>query len=249
MTRPSFAAALPIGSWHPLLPRSLASLAVQGERLHIALLDASGDPRVAEAAEASGLVFAYRRAGPDAGQSAAIVEGWSEVEGDVLFWLNADDQLLPGALKTAADAFEAKPAIDVVYGGAEFVDIEGARLGLHDQVSDISELLLRSNIIAQPSCFARRAAVEAAGGLDPDLHFVMDWDLWVRLYRTGAVFARVEDILSAVFTGTGTKTEQISRRRLSETFALVRRNAGAWAALKSAASLAAHTLTSRRRAV
>lgn len=246
MTRPSFGAALPIGAWHPLLPRSLASLVDQGERLEIALLDASGDPRVAAAANASKLDFAYRRVGPDQGQAAAIVEGWKNIGGDVIFWLNADDQLRSGALKTAADAFEVLTNIDVFYGGAEFVDTEGSYLGPHNQVNEVSELLLRSNIIAQPSCFVRRAAVEAVGGLDPNLHFVMDWDLWIRLYRAGAAFERVEDILSSVFIGSGTKTAQVSRRRLAETFALVRRNAGAWAAFKSTASLAAHTLVSRR---
>jgi len=246
MTGPSFAAAVPIGEWHPFLPRALASLAVQTVPLEIAFLDASGDPRVAEAADASGLDFAYRRHGPDEGQSAAIAEGWRETGGAVVFWLNADDQLLPGALDAVAEAFEAEPDLDVVYGGSEFINDEGVHLGVHDQVADMSALILRSNIISQPSCFVRRRAAEAVGGLNLDLHFAMDWDLWVRLYRSGAKFRRLDRTLSAVFMGEGTKTGQVAPNRLSEVFALVHRNAGAWAALKSTVALTAETLSRRR---
>jgi GT2 family glycosyltransferase len=246
MTRPNFAAALPVAAWHPFLPRALQSLAEQNVPLQIALMDASGDPRVADAADVSGLDFAYRRHGPDAGQSAAISEGWRKTEGDIVFWLNADDHLLPGALTLVADTFESDPIADVVYGGAEFIDATGTSTGGHDQVAEISELLLRSNIIAQSSCFARRAAVDAAGGIDAELHFVMDWELWTRLYRNQAVFRMTDHVLSAVFMGEGTKTEKVTLQRLTEVFTLVRRNAGMWAAAKSTGSLAAHTLSGRR---
>lgn len=232
-----------------MLPRALLSLREQNSPLKVAFLDASGDSRVAEAADSCGLEFSYRRHGRDAGQAAAIREGWERIGGDVLFWLNADDQLLPNTLSRVRAILEACPKADVVYGGAEFIDIAGKRIGLHDQVGEMSRLILRSNIIAQPSCFARRRAVEAVGGIDPELHFVMDWDLWVRLYCAGAHFQRVDRLLSAIYIGNGTKTEQVSRRRLAETFALVRRNAGIWTAAKSTASLAVHTLVSRQRTV
>lgn len=241
-----FAVAIPIGQWHAFIPAAFASLASQDVPMDIALLDASGDPRVAAAADASGLAFTYRRHGPDAGQSDAIREGWAHTGGDVVFWLNGDDRLLPGALKTVARAFLSDARPDVVFGGSDFIDGEAKTIGRHDQVADVSPLLLRSNVISQPSCFVRRAAVDAVGGVDRDLHFVMDWDLWVKLYKSGYSFHRIDTALSAVFIGEGTKTEQVSSRRLGEVFALVRRNAGLWAATKSALSLWAHTLKTRR---
>ena len=81
-----------------MLPRALLSLREQNSPLKVAFLDASGDSRVAEAADSCGLEFSYRRHGRDAGQAAAIREGWERIGGDVLFWLNADDQLLPNTL-------------------------------------------------------------------------------------------------------------------------------------------------------
>lgn len=213
----------------------------------IALLDASGDPRVAKAADSSGLTFAYRRAGPDAGQAAAIAEGWEATDGEVLFWLNTDDRLYPDTLARAAEAFAQVPHADVVYGVSDMIDGTGAPKRTHDQVAELSDLILRSNIISQPSCFVRREAVKAVGGLDESLHFVMDWDLWIRLYRNGARFEFRRSIRSGVFMGSGTKTSSISARRLGEIHALVRRNTGPWAALKSTASSLVHTLICRAR--
>ena len=36
---------------------------------------------------------------PDAGQSDALNKGFAKAKGEWLFWLNADDVLMPGALK------------------------------------------------------------------------------------------------------------------------------------------------------
>lgn len=240
-----FAIAMPVGAWHPLLPAALDSLACQDAGVEIAFLDASGDPRVAAAADASGLDFTYRRTGPDAGQSAAIAEGWAHMGAPVLGWLNADDLLAPGALTTVAQAFDADPDVGVVHGGSHFIDETGCIVGSHDHAAEAGPLLYRSNLISQPSCFVRRACVEAVGGIDPSLVYTMDWELWVRLYAAGVRFRRIEQPLSCVYMGAGTKTADISPRRLREVARLVHRHAGPWNALKSTLSVALHPLRSR----
>lgn len=243
----TFAAAVPIGAWHAFIPHAFESLANQGVELDVALLDASGDPRVVEAAEKCPLDFAYRRHGPDQGQSDAIDEGWRKTDGSVVFWLNGDDRLTPGALKRVRDLFDCNPDIDVVYGQSDFIDGQGRRIGQHDQTEEISDLLLRSNIISQPSCFVRRTALDSIEGVNKSLHYVMDWDLWIRLYRNGARFLHSDQTYSEVYIGNDTKTGAVSPDRLTEVFNLVRRHAGYWPALKSTVALAAHTLQSRRQ--
>ena len=236
MLRPSkFSCAVPVGSWHDLLPATLASLAQQSEPLEVAFLDASNDPRVAKAADECGIDFVYRRTGPDAGQAAAIAEGWRETTGNILFWLNGDDQLTPSALTTVKRLF-VETASDVVFGASSFIDARGNHIGHHEQVAEASQLLLRSNSISQPSCFAHRAAVEAVGGLRTDLHFVMDWDLWIRLYLAKFNFHMTDTVLSKVYMGEGTKTAMINMERYKEIFSLVQKHAGTWAALKSSIS-------------
>lgn len=240
-----FACAVPVGAWHDLLPTTLRSLAQQREPLDVAFLDASGDSRVAKSADDSGIEFAYRRAGPDSGQSAAIAEGWRETSGNVLFWLNGDDQLTPNALTTVRELFEAGNP-DIVFGQSDFIDARGQRFGRHEQVVETSALLLRSNTISQPSCFVRRSAIDAIGGINESLQYVMDWDLWTRLYQAEFYFYQTDEILSSVYMGPDTKTHQVNLTRLREVFELVNRNAGPWSAIKSTTALTLETLRQQR---
>ena len=184
-------------------------------------MDASDDHRVVDIADKSGIDFAYRRHGPDQGQAAAIAEGWRNTTGKYLGWLNADDVLFPSALHCAAEAFSSTDAPDVLYGDSTILNYDGATIGVHGQIFEVSSSIFRSNPISQPSCFFRRDLVERIGGLDESLHYTMDWDLWVRLYEAGAKFQKSERYLSAVYCGNGTKTSQLSMERLREIILLM----------------------------
>src|SRR5690554_6525455 len=52
---------------------------------------------------------------PDRGQSHAINKGLKRATGDIINWINSDDYLEPGALKTIAEAFE-NPDTNVFIG-------------------------------------------------------------------------------------------------------------------------------------
>ncbi|MEM8770360.1 MAG: glycosyltransferase [Pseudomonadota bacterium] len=211
-----FAIAVPIGSWHPLLRDCLQSLIAQGAIVEIAALDASGDDRVKAVLDEYDAALAYRRTGPDKGQSDAIIEGWNKTGAPILGWLNADDALYPGALKTAAARFSADPALDLVYGDSTIIDDDHAYSGYHWAVAPPSEAILSGCIISQPSCFFKREAVAKIGGLDADLHYTMDWDLWVRLWQGGARFDFIDETLSRVLWSGDAKTGGFNRSRRKE---------------------------------
>ncbi|MGD9800874.1 MAG: glycosyltransferase [Parvularculaceae bacterium] len=198
--------SVPVGAYHDLLPTCFRSLASQRENIRVSLLDASGDPRVVDLANAFETLFAYRRHGPDGGQSDAIIEGWRNTPGDVLGWLNADDFLYPGAIGKVVARFESDPSIDVVAGHSAICDAAGRMTGYHWAVAPPGENLRSGCVISQPSCFFRRDAYERAGGLDQALHYTMDWDLWLRLLDSGARFDFIDEPLSVVYWGEGTKT-------------------------------------------
>ncbi|MCI4645869.1 MAG: glycosyltransferase [Hyphomonadaceae bacterium] len=233
MAGPSFVLSVPIGAWNPALPSAVASLLAQDVDLRLALLDASGDARMAEALAPLQPLTAYHRTGPDAGQAAAIQEGWDAVEGEVYGWLNVDDFLFPDALARVAATFEASPDCAAVTGQSILVTPEFHHLGAHPSVAPPSALLLRSNTISQPSTFVRRDALAEVGWLNTGLHYTMDWDLWVRLHLAGARFASLEAALSGVVMDAGTKTAQFNTRRALEIAGLVRRTEGSLTALKS----------------
>lgn len=211
-----FSISVPIGAYHPFLPWCLESLARQGDLVEICVLDASGDPRVRDIADHYNAALTYRRHGPDNGQSDAIKEGWDNSAAPFLGWLNADDILFPNALKTVSDKLSDDPSLDVVYGHSTILDDDARMTGYHWAVEPPGPRLLEGGIISQPSCFFRRASYEAAGGIDLSLHYTMDWDLFIRIYKTGAKFDFIDAPLSMVLWGDDTKTASFNARRREE---------------------------------
>lgn len=202
----SIAIAVPIGAFHPLLRDCLASLAAQASKPVVSVLDASNDPRTAAVIDEFSSMIAYRRAGKDGGQTAAILEGWAHAPGDILGWLNADDALYPQSLSLVAVSFRDHPDTDVLYGHSVIINDNFETVGYHWAVEPPSEAILSGCIISQPSCFFRRKAYEAAGGLDASLHYTMDWDLWTRLWTSGAKFRFEDAVLSRVLWSREAKT-------------------------------------------
>ena len=239
-TPPIFAISVPIGAYHPLLRDCLVSLAIQSPRPQVAVLDASGDPRVAEAVAEFADLVVYHREGPDEGQSDAIIEGWDNLSGDILGWLNADDALYPGALEEAAKVFADAPDTDLFYGHSTIINDDDVIQGYHWAVEPPSDMLLAGDIISQPSCFFRRSTLDGIGGLDRELHYTMDWDIWVRFWRAGAKFAYTDNILSRVLWSGDAKTGGFNRRRREELERIIGANASLVRRLKSRVGFALH---------
>ncbi len=124
----------------------------------------------------------YWSSEPDRGQSDAILKGWTMASGDILAWLNSDDFYYPNSLETAAQIFQANPELRMLCGTVALVDEKEKLLRLKDPPRVDPELLLRwANLPSQPGVFIRREVYERLGGPRLDLHYVMDWELWLRV--------------------------------------------------------------------
>ncbi|MCP3959533.1 MAG: glycosyltransferase [bacterium] len=168
--------------------------------------------------------------GPDAGQSDAIDRGFKRSRGAVLAWLNADDVYLPGAVERAVEELSRHPEAGLVYGRGVILDEAGAETGPFAGIEPFClwRLLHVLDYVLQPAAFFRRVAYEAAGGLDRDLHYAMDWDLWIRLAAIADVVF-VDSVLAGSREYGDTKTATGGWRRIRELRGLMRRHAGrAW---------------------
>jgi hypothetical protein len=217
-TKAVFSLSIPVKTGIEYLALTLESAALQDGLAELALLDASGgDARVTSLVEkyAPLIAFSYHR-NADAGQSAAIQEGWDNTHGTFVGWLNTDDYLLPGALPRVKEVFDADPGIDVVYGHAIYVNENGHFQRYFPAISGDISSICSSNIICQPACFVRRTAMARVAGLDPSLDYTMDWDLWIRLYKAGCKFRMVEEPLAVVCDRDESKTNSGGRTRYRE---------------------------------
>jgi glycosyltransferase involved in cell wall biosynthesis len=120
---------------------------------------------------------------PDRGQADAINKGWRRTSGEIIAWLNADDVYLPGAVRQVVEVFASRPEVDAVYGDCDYVDAGGRRLEPYPTRPYDYLALVREarNYIPQPATFLRRRVLDRVGPLDESLHYVMDFDYWLRL--------------------------------------------------------------------
>jgi glycosyltransferase involved in cell wall biosynthesis len=125
----------------------------------------------------------------DRGQTDAINKGWRGARGEVIAWLNADDVYLPGALAQVAGFFREHAHIDAVYGDCDYVNPAGRVLEPYPTRPYDYVALVRSarNFIPQPATFLRRRVLDTVGYPDENLHYVMDFDYWLRVGLKHAV--------------------------------------------------------------
>jgi len=138
---------------------------------------------------------------PDQGQSDAINKGWKKSSGEILAWINADDTYCPGAIAAVGGTFLEKNDVVLVSGAANTTDVSGETILFTKRPPDINpyEMLRRSGgVPTQPSVFLRRRVVDEIGFLNTELHYVMDWEFWIRLglYYRPEQFQKTNKVLS-----------------------------------------------------
>jgi len=120
---------------------------------------------------------------PDGGQAEAINRGCASTSGPIFTFLNADDTYLPGAVATAVRALRNNPYAGMIYGNAQYVNEAGQFIGDYPTHSPDLALLNRNCYICQPASFMWRHAFEEAGWMNAGQHFVLDYDLWMRMAK------------------------------------------------------------------
>lgn len=124
---------------------------------------------------------------PDSGPAEALNRAFSQATGDIMAWLNADDVYLPGALFSAAEALEHAGGFDLVYGEGWYIDEFGHRIEPCRFIrrNFTRQYLVNKDPILQPAAFWRRELWEKTGPLDTNLHWVFDWEWFIRAHSNG----------------------------------------------------------------
>ena len=133
----------------------------------------------------------------DGGMYDALNRGFSRAGGDVVSWLNSDEQYLPGALAAVAARFEAEPDVDFVYGDAILVAPGGEPLSARREIPLRLAYMLNGPTYAI-SCtlfFRRRLLDQGLLAFDSSYRIVGDTDVVLRLLRDGRKAAKVDRYL------------------------------------------------------
>jgi glycosyltransferase involved in cell wall biosynthesis len=104
--------------------------------------------------------------------------------------LDSDDMWEPDYLRVQVGILEADPAIDLVYPDAVFFgDNPAAGRTFMATYPSEGEVTLKKLVLRECTVFvgvtARRESLIRAGLFDPEVRGGEDWDVWVRVLRTG----------------------------------------------------------------
>lgn len=140
----------------------------------------------------------------DRGQAHAINKGLERATGDIIAYLNSDDFYLDGTLQRVADYFGSHPEVDLIHGRCRIVDEGGAKIGeqvgsitRYEEMIDPWDVWWRGLYFVQPEVFWTRRIMDRIGLLREDLHWVLDYDYWLRILRARGAVGFVDYELAA----------------------------------------------------
>jgi len=106
------------------LPLCIASVADQKQvAIEHIVQDANSDDETSAVLLKHPHVLAYIE--PDRGMYDAINKGIRKSRGDIISYLNCDEQYLPGALLTVLQYFESNPSVDILFCGFVVTNSDG----------------------------------------------------------------------------------------------------------------------------
>lgn len=162
---------------------------------------------------------------PDSGQAQAVNKGVARATGELIAWINSDDCYEDAqVLGDVVAAFEADPKLDVLYGDAVMVDARGELIrSYRNRAFTRPEDLLVSPIgPAQPATFFRRELFQRVGGLREDLHWALDYDLFLRMFAAARKTRYLRRVLARATYHPGAKSIRGMLQQIRESGALKR---------------------------
>ncbi len=168
---------------------------------------------------------------PDRGQSHAINKGIERASGEIVAVLNADDEYEEFALLTVGDFFARHPEAMWCVGKCKIINEQGEEIlpavtFYKNFLMAIGQpwLLYIVNFIPQPATFWRRSLVGEIGVFKEDLHYVMDYDYWLRIAKRYPLY-KINAYLAKFRTLPTSKTRQAAMNQYNEENNMIRRHA------------------------
>lgn len=139
----------------------------------------------------------------DKGQSDAMNKAFTQSSGELIIYLNADDELKPGALQLFVDAFEINPGADMIVADLEVN--QSGQVSINTPSINLLQILNYWPCIfpANPVSYAYRREIQQKIGKFPlGNHYTMDYWFLLRAFLKGKIVKA--DFVAGTFNFDGT---------------------------------------------
>lgn len=164
----------------------------------------------------------------DNGQSDAINKGFSKATGEIYYWINSDDYLVPNILKKVGE-YNWEKNVGLLVGIGSIIDLKGNILYTPSYYEPIiTEKLFEwtgGKDFMQPACFFSKQAWEDCGPLNKSLYFCMDVDLWINISKKYKI-DRVQEIFARAYAHKNAKTTAEESKMKLETYLMIASHGG-----------------------
>jgi glycosyltransferase involved in cell wall biosynthesis len=190
MSRPAVSVILPCYNGARFLPEAVTSVRRQQyEPLEILIVDDGSTDATPQVAPQLGADVRYFRK-DNGGPASARNVGLREARGEVIAFLDADDQWPDGKLALQLARLEADPALDVVTGRVQYIELPGAEhLDLRFEGPDqtLTHVHLGAGLY-------RRRAFDTVGPFDEAFRISDDTDWFLRARELGLKIIVLADV-------------------------------------------------------
>ena len=186
----------------PYLKRCAASVADQegGKFEHIVIDGGSADGSEKWLAEQHHIRSMSEK---DNGMYDAVNKGLKLAKGNILAYLNCDEQYLPGTLGYVKDYFEKNPDVDMIFGDLLLIGPDGTLTAYRKGYQPRWYYIITSHLyVLTCTMFFRRKVIEKGFFFDTGYRAAGDAEFVVRVLRSGFNAKHVKRY-QAVFTMTG----------------------------------------------
>jgi glycosyltransferase involved in cell wall biosynthesis/ADP-heptose:LPS heptosyltransferase/predicted O-methyltransferase YrrM/ubiquinone/menaquinone biosynthesis C-methylase UbiE len=187
---PKITVVTPSYNQAPYLEACIQSVLNQGyPNLEYIIMDGGSTDGSVEIIKKYAPYLAYWQSRPDGGQYKAVEDGFARSTGEIMTWLNSDDQYFPDAFEIAAAVFSERPDIEWLTGRVVNFNEDGSVRLIREDIplwcrAKYLKKDYRSPYLQQEGTFWRRSLWEKAGScMRTDLHLAGDLELWTRFFR------------------------------------------------------------------
>jgi len=194
--KPLVTIVTPVYNGEKYLEETIQSIITQTyDNIEYIIIDGNSTDRTIDIIKKYENKIAYWLSEPDNGMYDAIKKGFKVANGEIYGWLNASDKYYQSAVEVVVKTYNNYPEREWVTGIPTLYDENGLIVRVGEPLFYFNKFfkmgLYRGDVLGwlqQESTFWKKSLWEKVNGINNELKFAGDYDLWVRFSKYAHIY-------------------------------------------------------------